>query len=65
VIEHRHHSVCTETAHDETYREAEAAHGEPDLKAFREWQADRMPYEVARLRRRFSRDVSWVLSRVA
>lgn len=65
VIEHRHHSVCPETAHDETYREAEQAHGETDLKAFREWQANRMPYEVARLRRRFSRDVDWVLSRVA
>lgn len=65
VIEHKHWSVDPETPHDETYREAEEAHGAPDLEAFREWQADRMPYEVARLRRRFSRDVEWVLSRVA
>ena len=65
VIEHRHYSVCAETVHDETYREAEEAHGAADLEAFQEWRADRMPYEVARLRRRFSRDVAWVLSKVA
>lgn len=65
VIEHRHYSVCAETVHDETYKEAEAAHGEADLQAFQQWRADVMRYEVARLRRRFSRDVSWVLSRVA
>ena len=65
VIEHRHWQVCADTEHDQTYREAEEAHGTADLEAFQEWRADRMPYEVARLRRRFSRDVSWVLSRVA
>ncbi len=65
VIEHRHYSVCAETPHDETYREAEEAHGAADLQAFQEWQASRMPYEAARLRRRFSKDVEWVLSRVA
>ena len=65
VIEHRHHSVCAETPHDATYREAEEAHGQADLQAFHQWQADRMPHEVARLRRRFSPDVEWVLSRVA
>lgn len=65
VIEHRHWQVYADTAHDETYREAEVAHGDPDLAAFHAWRADRMPYEVARLRRRFSKDVAWVLSRVA
>ena len=65
VIEHRHYSVCPETVHDEVYREAEDAHGGPDLEAFRQWQADRMPFEVARLRRRFNQDVAWVLSKVA
>ena len=65
VIEHRHYSVCADTVHDETYKEAEEAHGAADLQAFQEWQASRMPYEAARLRRRFSKDVEWVLSRVA
>jgi hypothetical protein len=65
VIEHRHHSVCADTPHDETYREAEEAHGAADLEAFQQWRADVMPYEVARLRRAFSPDVAWVLSRVA
>jgi hypothetical protein len=65
VIEHKHYSVCADTPHDETYREAEETCGAPDLVAFRQWQADVMPYEVARLRRQFSPDVSWVLSRVA
>lgn len=65
VIEHRHYSVDRSVPHDETYREAEDAHGGPDLEAFREWQANRMQYEAARLRRRFSPDLEWVLSRVA
>lgn len=65
VIEHRHYSVDPSAPHDETYREAEEAHGEPDLEAFQQWRADVMPYEVARLRRAFSPDVEWVLSRVA
>ena len=65
VIEHRHYSVCPETVHDETYREAEEAHGTADLNAFQQWRADVMPYEVARLRRKYSRDVDWVLGRVA
>lgn len=65
VIEHRHYSVDRGTLHDETYREAEEAHGAADLQAFRQWQADVMPHEVARLRRQFNRDVSWVISRVS
>ena len=64
VIEHRHWQVTADTPHDETYREAEDAHGGPDLEAFHAWRADVMPHEVARLRRRFSKDVAWVLSRV-
>src|SRR5579872_7063886 len=61
VIEHRHYSVHPGTPHDETYREAETAHGEADLAAFKQWQADVMPYEVARLRRNFCKDIDWVL----
>ena len=65
VIEHRHYSVCEDTPHDEVYRQAESAHGGPDLAAFHAWRAEKMPFEVSRLRRRFSSDVAWVLSRVA
>lgn len=65
VIEHKHYQVCADTERDWTYRETEAAWGDQDLKAFRQWQAERAAHEVARLRRQFSKDVSWVLSRVA
>jgi hypothetical protein len=65
VIPHEHYSVNPETAHDAVYQQTENAFGAADLQAFQEWRADRMPHEVARLRRRFSRDVQWVLSRVA
>ena len=65
VIEHRHYSVTPGVEHDATYREAEEKFGSSDLNAFQQWRADVMPYEVARLRRQFSRDVDWVLSRVA
>jgi hypothetical protein len=65
VIEHQHYSVCAGTVHDETYREAEEAHGAADLAAFQQWRADQMPYEVARLRRQFNKDVAWVISRAS
>ena len=65
VIPHEHYSVNPETPRDEVYQSTEELFGASDLKAFQEWHASTMPYEVARLRRRFSRDVSWVLSRVA
>ena len=64
VIEHRHHLVCAEQARDEVYAEAETAHGGPDLAAFHEYRANQMPHDVAMLRRKFSSDVRWVLSRV-
>jgi glycosyltransferase involved in cell wall biosynthesis len=65
VIEHRHYSVDPETVHDEVYREAEKAHGGPDLAAFHAWRAERMPFEVSRLRRKFNPDVAWVTSRIS
>ena len=65
AVEHLHYSVSPDTEHDETYREAEEAHGAADLQAFQQWRADQMPYEVARIRRRFNSDISWVLGRVA
>jgi len=65
VVEHLHYSVAKNVEHDAVYRSTEELFGAADLKAFQEWHASQMPYEVARLRRRFSRDVNWVLSRVA
>ena len=64
VIEHRHYSVCAETPHDETYREAEGKFGASDLAAYQEWRANALPFEVAKLRRQFNPDVQWLLSRV-
>jgi hypothetical protein len=65
VIEHRHYAVCEETVRDATYREAEDTWGAPDLAAFREWLGNQAKNEVSVLRRAFSPDVRWVLSRVA
>jgi hypothetical protein len=64
VIEHRHYSVFPETGYDETYRVAETTWGKRDLAAFQEWRATRMPHQVAQLRRRFNKDVSWVLGKI-
>ena len=65
VVEHLHYSIAPQVEHDAVYRSTEELFGAADLRAFQEWHASQMPYEVARLRRRFSRDVDWVLSRVA
>lgn len=64
VVEHRHYSVAAGTEHDETYQSTEAMFGDADLKAFQAWRTSVMGNEVAILRRNFSPDVSWVLSRV-
>jgi hypothetical protein len=64
-IPHLHHSCTPGVEHDVTYREAEEAHGAADLQAYQQWRADQMPFDVARIRRRFNSDISWVLSRVA
>lgn len=64
VVEHLHYSVCKDTAVDATYTEAENAWGDSDLRAFHEWRGSGMPDEVARLRRAFNLDVSWVLGKV-
>ena len=65
VVEHVHYSVNPEVQRDATYQSTEELFGAADLTAFQEWHASQMPYEVARLRRRFSKDVSWVLSRIS
>jgi hypothetical protein len=63
-VEHLHYSICKETEHDEVYRTAEEKFGQSDLKAFEEWRANHLANEVALLRREFSTDVRWVLSKV-
>lgn len=65
VIEHRHYSVDPSAAHDATYREAEDKFGAADLAAFQQWRATQLPMDVAMLRREFSPDLAWVLSKVA
>jgi len=35
------------------------------LAAFHKYRADQMPHDVSLLRRKFSRDVAWVLGKVA
>jgi hypothetical protein len=64
VIEHRHYTVDPETQRDETYKTAEDTYGEPDLKAFHGYRAAQLANDVSVLRRNFSPDVAWVLSRV-
>ena len=64
LIEHRHYSVTPGVEHDATYREAEKKHGAADLAAFQQWRAEQIANEVSVLRRKFSPDVRWVLSRV-
>jgi hypothetical protein len=63
VIEHMHYSV-TGGPRDATYAEAEDNHGGPDREAYRRWLADKMPGQVAILRRTFSPDVKWILGKV-
>lgn len=65
VVSHEHYTVTPGVERDETYSSTEEMFGGSDLAAFHQWRAEVMPYEVARLRRAFSPDVSWVLSRVA
>jgi hypothetical protein len=47
------------------YLSTEDRFGASDLAAFQEYRVNQLPHDVALLRRKFSRDVSWVLSRVA
>ena len=65
VVEHLHYSVCAETEHDALYQSTEEKFGESDLKAFHEWRSSQLANEVSVLRREFSADVRWVLSRIA
>ena len=65
VIEHLHYSIAKDTEHDELYQSTEEKFGAADLAAFQEWRSSQCANEVSVLRRNFSPDVRWVLSRVA
>ena len=66
VVEHLHYSVPgSKTRRDRLYSATEKKFGASDLAAYRQWQADVAPREAALLRRQFSRDVDWVIGRVA
>jgi hypothetical protein len=64
VVEHLHYSVAPGVEHDATYQETEDMFGASDLQAFQQWRASQLANEVSVLRREFSPDVAWVLSRV-
>ena len=64
VVRHEHYSVAAETAHDDLYQSTEEKFGASDLAAFQEWRGSQAGNEVSVLRRNFSPDVAWVLSRV-
>jgi hypothetical protein len=64
VIRHEHYSVAKDVEHDEVYQSTEEMFGASDLAAFQEWRGNQASNEVSLLRRHFSEDVRWVLSRV-
>ena len=64
VIEHLHYSVTPGTERDALYQSTEETFGASDLAAFQEWRSSQCANEVSILRRHFSEDVRWVLSRV-
>jgi hypothetical protein len=65
VVEHLHYQVNAATVRDELYVSTEERFGAADLAAFQQYRSDQLPHDVALLRRKFSKDVSWVLSKVA
>ena len=64
VVEHLHYSVTAETVRDEVYLSTEDRFGAADLQAFQEYRVNQLPHDVALLRRKFSKDIRWVLSKV-
>lgn len=64
IFEHRHYQVDPETEHDQTYSSAEQLWGNSDRIAYQEWSEKIMPLEVARLRRRFNKDLQWLYSKI-
>ena len=64
VVEHQHYSVSAETPYDGLYNEIEQKFGVSDREAYAQWHATVRPHQVAQLRRRFNKDVAWVLKKV-
>ena len=65
VIRHEHYSVSKSARRDRVYSQTEKKFGASDLAAFQEWLGNQAKNEVSVLRRHFSPDVAWVLSRTA
>lgn len=65
VVEHLHYQVAPSQPRDEVYASTEEKFGKSDMAAFRQWQSERLPVEVALLRREYCPDVAWVLGKVA
>ncbi len=66
VIEHLHYSVPGSRARrDRVYSQTEKKFGASDLAAFGQWRDSQLKNEVSVVRRHFSPDVAWVLSRTA
>lgn len=63
LIEHVHYTIST-APRDVTYSEAEELYGNRDRLAFNQWRTNQMPGQVALLRRKFNRDLDWVLGKV-
>lgn len=64
IVEHKHYTVTEGVTRDATYSTAETAHGKSDAAEFEVWQRERMQNQASKLRRLFSPDVAWVLSKV-
>ena len=64
VVEHNHYSVSADTPYDGLYHEMEDKFGTADREAYLQWRATLMPFQVSQLRRKFNKDVRWLLEKV-
>ena len=64
VFEHLHYQVNPDVEHDQTYRFAENNWAVSDFQRYESWRAEVMPFEVARLRRKFNKDLKWLFSKI-
>lgn len=64
VFEHRHYQVDPGVEHDQTYVSSENLWGRSDALAYARWRETVMPFEVARLRRKFNRDLKWLFAQI-
>ena len=63
-MEHNHYSVSSDTPYDSLYHEMEDKFGAADREAYLQWRATLMPFQVSQLRRKFNKDVAWLLEKV-